>query len=266
MKATGPCTFFLSSESGCLVSQPNEARFCTSLTCMPGPLVPLPAQAGSFVAASAPSPGGTGFLVLPTMMPGPCGHQQVAVVSTDGLKCVPSFLGRGSEASGREERLWSQIELESSLHSAISYLFDLEQTVSRLKVCFSSVSIGAFIFQDCYEDPIKYVKSLIFEAAQWRETSFQSQLKVCAARVFVLLYVTSLGIPDFTGGSYLVSDRNLKLFGGKRYFVWWRSVKCKIFDKCLTIKDLEGKICLGFEQIIKRFRGIRQQIGAYCLS
>ena len=35
----------------------------------------------------------------------------------------------------------------------------------------------------------------------------------------MLLDVTSLGIPDFTGGSYLVSDHNLKLFGGKRYFV-----------------------------------------------
>lgn len=42
----------------------------------------------------------------------------------------------------------------------------------------------------------------------------------------------------------------------------WRSVKCKIFDKCLTIKDLEGKVCLGFAKIVKRFRGIRQQIGA----
>ena len=65
--------------------QPAEARFCTSLTCMPGPLRPLPAHAGSLAAASATSPGGTGFLMLPTVMPGPCGPQQAAALSTMGL-------------------------------------------------------------------------------------------------------------------------------------------------------------------------------------
>ena len=46
--------------------------------------------------------GRTGFLVLPTMMPGPCGHQQVAVVSTDGLSECPVSWGEAVRL--KEER------------------------------------------------------------------------------------------------------------------------------------------------------------------
>lgn len=48
---------FQALSQAALSCQPAEARFYTSFTCMPGPLVPLPVQAGSFAAASAPSPG-----------------------------------------------------------------------------------------------------------------------------------------------------------------------------------------------------------------
>ena len=76
-----------------LPRQPAEARFCASLTRMPGPLRPLPAHAGSLAAASATSPGGTGFLMLPTAMPGPRGPQQAAAVSTMGLSVRPGSWG-----------------------------------------------------------------------------------------------------------------------------------------------------------------------------
>ena len=78
--------------------QSAEARFCASLTRMPGPLRPLPAHAGSLAAASATSPGGDWVphaAYSDAWAPGsPAGGCRLH----DGLECAPRFLGRGGEA------------------------------------------------------------------------------------------------------------------------------------------------------------------------